>query len=122
MGWLDAIATFLAGLFASSENKKVKAVRDATVKYCGFLPTVETVLALFAANPAVNVATIIASAAVRVPSPAHHASAPSVRRQATPSASAALPASDYVAASDQRAQVLTFIDSAVAACRSLLGA
>jgi hypothetical protein len=34
---------------------------------------------------------------------------------------ASLPASDYVAASDQRAQVGAFIDSAVAACRRLLG-
>lgn len=34
---------------------------------------------------------------------------------------AALPASGYVAAPDQRARVLTFIDSAVAACRALLG-
>jgi hypothetical protein len=34
---------------------------------------------------------------------------------------AALPASDYVDAADQRAQVVGFIDSAVAACRSLLG-
>jgi hypothetical protein len=35
---------------------------------------------------------------------------------------AVLPASDYVVAADQRAQVGAFIDSAVAACRSLLGA
>lgn len=35
---------------------------------------------------------------------------------------AALPATDYIAASDQRAQVVTFISSAVAACRKLLGA
>lgn len=34
---------------------------------------------------------------------------------------AALPASAYVAAPDQRAEVVTFIDSAVAGCRSLLG-
>jgi hypothetical protein len=34
---------------------------------------------------------------------------------------AALPASAFVAATDQRAQVLTFVDSAVAACRTLLG-
>jgi hypothetical protein len=33
---------------------------------------------------------------------------------------AALPASDYVAASDQRATIVAFIDSAVGACRSLL--
>jgi hypothetical protein len=35
---------------------------------------------------------------------------------------AALPASDYVSATDQRSQVAAFIDSAVAACRTLLGA
>jgi len=35
---------------------------------------------------------------------------------------AALPASDYVGASDQRLQVTAFIESAVAACRRLLGA
>jgi len=35
---------------------------------------------------------------------------------------AALPASDYVGASDQGRQVTAFIDSAVAACRQLLGA
>lgn len=35
---------------------------------------------------------------------------------------AALPASAYVAASDQRARVLAFIDSGVAACRTLLSA
>jgi len=35
---------------------------------------------------------------------------------------AALPASVYVAAGDQRAQVTAFIDSSVAACRRLLGA
>jgi hypothetical protein len=35
---------------------------------------------------------------------------------------AALPASAYVEAADQRAEVTTFIDSAVAACRSLLEA
>ena len=35
---------------------------------------------------------------------------------------AALPATDYVTASDQRAQVVAFLDSAVAACRKLLGA
>lgn len=35
---------------------------------------------------------------------------------------AALPASDYIAASNQHAQVSTFIDSAMAACRRLLGA
>jgi len=35
---------------------------------------------------------------------------------------AALPASDYVSASDQGLQVTAFIDSAVAACRHLLGA
>jgi hypothetical protein len=35
---------------------------------------------------------------------------------------AVLPASDYVSAHDQRLQVTTFIDSAVAACRQLLGA
>ena len=35
---------------------------------------------------------------------------------------AALPASDYVSASDQRSHVTIFIDSAVAACRTLLGA
>ena len=35
---------------------------------------------------------------------------------------AALLASDYAAARDQRAQVAAFVDSAVAACRSLLGA
>ena len=35
---------------------------------------------------------------------------------------AALPASAYVDAEDQRAEVATFIDSAVGACRSLLGA
>ena len=34
---------------------------------------------------------------------------------------AALPASAYVGAADQRAEVVTFIESAVAACRSLLG-
>ena len=34
---------------------------------------------------------------------------------------AALPASAYVAAADQRAQVTAFIDSSVAACRRLLG-
>jgi hypothetical protein len=34
---------------------------------------------------------------------------------------AALPASAYVRAPDQRAEVATFVDSAVAACRSLLG-
>jgi hypothetical protein len=33
---------------------------------------------------------------------------------------AALPASDYAAAEDQRAQVAAFVESAVAACRSLL--
>ena len=33
---------------------------------------------------------------------------------------AALPAADFVAAPDQRAQVVAFVDSAVAACRSLL--
>ena len=35
---------------------------------------------------------------------------------------AALPASDYVRAFDQRSQVTGFIDTAVAACRTLLGA
>ena len=35
---------------------------------------------------------------------------------------AVLPASDYIDAPDQRAQVGAFIDSAVAACRKLLGA
>jgi len=35
---------------------------------------------------------------------------------------AALPATDYIAAPDQRAQVGSFVDSAVAACRRLLGA
>ena len=35
---------------------------------------------------------------------------------------AALPASDYVSTSDQRSQVGAFIDSAVSACRQLLGA
>lgn len=35
---------------------------------------------------------------------------------------AALPASDYVRATDQRSQVTAFVDSAVAACRTLLGA
>ena len=35
---------------------------------------------------------------------------------------AALPASDYVSASDQRSQVTAFINSAVSACRQLLGA
>jgi hypothetical protein len=35
---------------------------------------------------------------------------------------AALPASDYVGAPDQRSQVTAFVDSAVAACRRLLGA
>jgi hypothetical protein len=35
---------------------------------------------------------------------------------------AVLPASAFVAAADQRAQVLTFVDSGVAACRTLLGA
>lgn len=35
---------------------------------------------------------------------------------------AALPASDYVSATDQRSQVAAFIDSAVAACWTLLGA
>jgi hypothetical protein len=34
---------------------------------------------------------------------------------------AVLPASDYVAAADQRGQVAAFIDSGVAACRQLLG-
>lgn len=35
---------------------------------------------------------------------------------------AALPASDYVGASDQQSQVTAFVESAVAACRRLLGA
>ena len=34
---------------------------------------------------------------------------------------AALPASDYVEAADQRAQVAAFVESSVAACRRLLG-
>ena len=73
MGWLAGLAEWLAGLFRSSENKKVVAVRETTRKLCGFLPTVETVLALLAVNnPAVATASIIARkicAAVSAPRP-----------------------------------------------------
>lgn len=73
MGWLDGLFSWVWGLFASSENKTVKAVRDATRVLCGFLPTVETVLALIAVNPAAATALVIAKkicAAVTAQKPA----------------------------------------------------
>jgi hypothetical protein len=57
MSWLDGVINWLAGWFASSENETVKAVRDATVILCGFLPTVETVAALIAVNNPAMAAT-----------------------------------------------------------------
>jgi phosphohistidine phosphatase SixA len=61
MGWLTGLLDWVLGWFSSSESKLVKAVRDSTVLLCGFLPTVETVVALVAVqNPAVMTAMGIA--------------------------------------------------------------
>jgi hypothetical protein len=61
MTWLDTLFGWLLGLFGSSDNDLVKTIREKTVEYCGFLPTVETVAALIAVNnPALTTGFIIA--------------------------------------------------------------
>jgi hypothetical protein len=61
MGWLDSLIGWVWSWFSDSEAKLVKTVRELTVKACGFLPTVETVVALIAVqNPAVVTAMGIA--------------------------------------------------------------
>src|SRR5262245_976490 len=72
MGWLTGLLDWVLSLFVSSENPQVKSVRDVTVQLCGFLPTVECVVALLAANPASATAIMIAKkicAAVSLPRP-----------------------------------------------------
>lgn len=61
MDWFAGLLNWLWGLFGNSESKLVKAIREKTVELCGFLPTVETVVALVAVNnPAVTTAIVIA--------------------------------------------------------------
>jgi phosphohistidine phosphatase SixA len=72
MGWLTDWLDWVLGWFNSSESKLVKAVRESTVLLCGFLPTVETVLALIAVqNPAVMTAAGIARKICEAVSPAN---------------------------------------------------
>lgn len=61
MDWFTGLFDWFWGLLGYSQNKTVKAVRDKTVELCGFLPTVETVLALLAvSHPGVATAVVVA--------------------------------------------------------------
>jgi hypothetical protein len=61
MDWLTGLFDWVWSLLGMSENKTVQVVREKTVELCGFLPTVETVVALLAVNnPAAVTAVVIA--------------------------------------------------------------
>jgi hypothetical protein len=61
MNWLDSLIDWVWGWFSSSDSPMVNKVREGTVMLCGFLPTVETVVALIAVqNPAIMTAMGIA--------------------------------------------------------------
>jgi phosphohistidine phosphatase SixA len=64
MNWLEpfqGLLDWVLGWFKNSESKLVVAVRETTVLLCGFLPTVETVVALIAVqNPAIMTAAGVA--------------------------------------------------------------
>lgn len=62
MDWITGLFGWFWELLGWSDNKTVKAVREKTVELCGFLPTIETVVALLAVNnPAAVTAVVIAN-------------------------------------------------------------
>jgi hypothetical protein len=80
MNWIDSIIDWVVGWFNTSANPRVVAVREVTVELCGFLPTVETVVNLIAANPVSTTAVMIAKKICAAVSPDNGTAKTSLRK------------------------------------------
>lgn len=62
MNWITGLFSWVMSLFGvpNADTEEVVKIQATAVRLCGFLPTVDTVLALMAANPLVATGTVIA--------------------------------------------------------------